>query len=140
MAENASRPRHQDVSEKGEIVSIRGAILFNIAFALRVVSARKIAIVQMIFLTNLCLPMRNALTWLTLELFRKMKMTGTYATRYFSLSIKICVITAFESSVRPASRLRASSFLMKYKSYRDRYETRSESDPSDKKDFYGRDQ
>lgn len=45
-----------------------------------------------------------------LRTFREMKMTGTYATRYSSLSIKICVIiTAFKSSARPASRLPASS-------------------------------
>lgn len=44
------------------------------------------------------LPCGTHTTWLTFRTFREMKMTGAYATRYSSLSIKICVITAFESS------------------------------------------
>lgn len=38
-------------------------------------------------------------------LLREMKMTGTYATRYSSLLIKICVITAFGSTRFATSRI-----------------------------------
>lgn len=138
MVERASRPRRQS-SQKRRDCFDPSAILDDFSQR-RVRFSHKIAIVQTIFLAlnEFLLSQAERTAWSTLALLREMKMIGIYATRYSSLSIKNLRNNCDRSDPLRNfvhHHLRRNVYLVSRP-----IRSGKRVDPSDKRDFYDRDQ